>query len=208
VILRAGAVGLAVLAAAGMFRHQGEPGAVDPGFLTITSVPQGIAVLRIEEARAPTPQDVAVLIESARSSQGFIQDAAVRALGRLERRDVVTDLLPYLRAQRPGARREAATAIGQAMRGDVLPLDPNDTQVDGVQQALLSAAAAEKDGTVTGEIARTLARLPYRRAEHVLKADRFLRQILQPASGIDRAAGAAARPGASAAVEIMARLHG
>ncbi|HJR61752.1 MAG TPA: peptidylprolyl isomerase [Vicinamibacterales bacterium] len=179
-----------------------------PGLPGITGTPQGSAILRIEEQRAPTPQDLGLLIESARSTDGLIQDAALRALGRLERRDVVTDLLPYLRTARADARKEAATAIGQAMRGDVLPLDPRDTQVDGVQQALLSAAASEKNAEAAGEMARTLARLPYRRAAQVVKADRFLRHILELSSGVDRGVAAATRPAACAAVELMARLHG
>ena len=90
------------------------------GLPGLTGTPQGTAILRIEEARAPTPQDLALLIESARSAQPHIQQAAIQALGRLERRDVVTDLLPYLRTG-PN-RAEAAHAIGQAMRGETLPL--------------------------------------------------------------------------------------
>jgi cyclophilin family peptidyl-prolyl cis-trans isomerase/HEAT repeat protein len=181
--------------------------AQDAGFLHLTSIPQGIAVLRSEELRAPTPQDVAVLIDGARSTTGVVQDAAIRALGRLERRDVVTDLLPYLRAARWEARKEAATAIGQAMRGDVLPLDPRDTQLDGVQQAVLAAAAAEGHSAVAAELVRTLGRLPYREAAQVRHADRFLRQLLAP-SGLGRGAGAAGYAAAAVAIESMARLHG
>jgi cyclophilin family peptidyl-prolyl cis-trans isomerase/HEAT repeat protein len=180
---------------------------VDPKFVFITTLPQGIAVLKAEEQRAPTPQDVAVLVDAARSSMPPIQDAAIRALGRLERRDVITDLLPYLRAARADARREAATAIGQAMRGQPLPLDPSDTQLDGVQQALLSAAAGERNGDVSTEIARTLARLPYITADHVLKTETFFRRALQRSAEIDRTVATAARPGVCAALEIMARLH-
>jgi cyclophilin family peptidyl-prolyl cis-trans isomerase/HEAT repeat protein len=119
----------------------------------------------------------------------------------------VTDLLPYLRTSRVDARKEAATAIGQAMRGDVLPLDPGDTQVDGVQQAVLSVASAEKNSDAAGAMARTLARLPYRQAEQVLKADRFFRGILALSSGVDRSVAGASRLGACAGIEIMARLH-
>lgn len=150
---------------------------------------------------------MAILIEGARSTVPSLQDAAIRALGRLERRDVVTDLLPHLRAERPEARREAATAIGQAMRGEVLPLDPNDTQLDGVQQALLSAAAAERSSEALGEILRTLARVPYRTADQVSKADRLVRQVLELSSALSRTAADGARPAAASAVEIMARLH-
>jgi len=146
-------------------------------------------------------------VDGARSSNAVVQDASIRALGRLERRDVVSDLLPHLHAARAGARREAATAIGQAMRGEPLRLDPGDTQLDGVQQALISAATGEKSGEAAGELARSLGRLPYRTAEQVRKTDDFFRRILELSPGTDRAAAAAARPGVCAAVEIMARLH-
>jgi len=88
------------------------------------------------------------------------------------------------------------------MRGDLLPLDPGDTQVDGVQQALLSAAAVEKNPEAAGEMARTLGRLPYHHADQVARVDRFLRQIL-----LDQGVGAASKAAASTAVELMARLH-
>ena len=62
----------------------------------ITGSPEGTAILSIEDRRAPTAHDLAVLVEATRSTQPFIQHAAIRALGRLERRDVVTNLLPLL----------------------------------------------------------------------------------------------------------------
>jgi cyclophilin family peptidyl-prolyl cis-trans isomerase/HEAT repeat protein len=133
----------------------------------------------------------------------LIQDAAIRALGRLERRDVVPHLLPYLRAGRAEARRQAATAIGQAMRGDLLPLDSGNTQVDGVQLALLSAAAGESSVAAAAEMARSLGRLPYQQAGQVARTATYLRQVL-----LGRGAGAASKPAACAAVELIARLHG
>ncbi|CAN5853327.1 peptidylprolyl isomerase [soil metagenome] len=179
--------------------EQGLPG--------LTGTPQGSAILRIEEARAPTPQDLALLIESARSAQPHIQQAAIQALGRLERRDVVTDLLPYLRAEAEATRIDAATAIGQAMRGEVLPLDPDNTQVNGVQQALLSAASSERSGPVVGAIARTLGRLPYSTAGQVARADAFLRQILELSPQVGRTAAEGARGLACAGLELLARLQ-
>lgn len=119
----------------------------------------------------------------------------------------MTDLLPYLRAPLEGARIKAATAIGQAMRGEVLPLDPNDTQVAAVQQALLAAASAERSGAVLGAIARTLGRLPYKSAEQAARADAFLRQILELSPQIGRAAAEGARASACAGLELLARLH-
>ncbi|MEX1127302.1 MAG: peptidylprolyl isomerase [Vicinamibacterales bacterium] len=175
--------------------EQGLPG--------LTGTPQGSAILRIEEARAPTPQDLALLIESARSAQPHIQQAAIQALGRLERRDVVTDLLPYLRTG-PN-RAEAAQAIGQAMRGETLPLDPNDTQLDGVQQALLGAATLP-DGPM-GAVAVTLGRLPYNSAAQVAKANTFMRQILELSPQVGRNAAVGARMSACRGLELLARLQ-
>src|SRR5690349_10248089 len=91
------------------------PDAQAPG---ITGTLQRNAILRTEEARAPTPVDLRLLLESAQSVQPDIQRTAIQALGRLERRDVVTDLLRYLRSPVKSTREEAVQAIGQAMRGD------------------------------------------------------------------------------------------
>lgn len=171
----------------------------------ITGTPQGTAILRAEAARAPTSADLQLLLESARSVQPHIQFAAIQALGRLERRDVVTHLLPYLRSPVKGTREEATHAIGQSMRGDPLPLDPTDSQVNGVQQALLAAATAT-DGPL-GAVARTLGRLPYTTSEQVGKTDGFLRQVLTLSSPLDRSAAMSARLSACTGVEMLARLQ-
>lgn len=176
-----------------------------PGVPGITGSPQGTAILRTEEARAPTPVDLQLLIESARSMEPHIQLAAIQALGRLERRDVITDLLPYLRTGSAASREEAAHAIGQALRGEVLPLDPGDTQVEGAQSALLAAATAT--GGPTAAVARTLGRLPYRTAGQAARADAFLRQVLSLSPGVDRAAAESARIAACQGIELLARVQ-
>ena len=93
------------------------------------------------------------------------------------------------------------------MRGEMLPLDPNDTQVAGVQQALLAAASTERSGAVLGAIARTLGRLPYKSAEQAARADAFLRQILELSPQVGRTAAEGARAGACQGLELLARLH-
>ena len=93
------------------------------------------------------------------------------------------------------------------MRGEVLPLDPEDKQLEGVQQALLAAASAEKDGGPLGAMARTLGRLPYRTADQVSRTDAFLRSALELSRQLDRHAAETARVEACAAVELMARLQ-
>ena len=68
-----------------------------------------IAVLAIEDARAPLSEDLRALLALARSGNVTVQRAAVRALGRLERRDVVTDLEEFLRSRDSGVAEAAAS---------------------------------------------------------------------------------------------------
>ena len=180
---------------------------------SITASAQGVAILAAEDARAPTPADISLLVQASRSSNRQIQIAAIRALGRLERRDVVTDLLPFLRPPSvPQVRGEAAQAIAQAMRGERMPLDPAGTQVDGVLGAMLAAANAETVAEPLGAIARSLGRLPYERAEQVLRADAQLVKILTLSHELayvrkDVGDAMPAMSGAVAGAELLGRLH-
>ena len=177
----------------------------------ITGSPEGAAILSIEDRRAPTPHDRAVLVEATRSTQPFIQHAAIRALGRLERRDVVTNLLPLLRSGNAETREQAAFAIAQAMCGDRLALDPVGTQVDGVLAALLQAIGAEREMTAMDGLARSIARLPFERAEQVQQVDRVLRGVLTGSKELSlprSASGGSPFSAAAAGLELLARLHG
>lgn len=168
----------------------------------ITGTAVGTAILAIEDARAPTPHDLAVLVEGTRSTQPLIQHAAIRALGRLERRDVVTNLLPLLGSGSAETRELTAFAIAQAMRGERLPLDPAGTQVDGVLTALLDAIGSERDPSAIDGFARSVARLPFERADQVQRVDRVLGGNLAGRGSI-----AEAIRGAAAGLEVLARLH-
>lgn len=177
----------------------------------ITGSPEGIAILRIEDLRAPTPHDLAVLVEATRSTQPFIQHAAIRALGRLERRDVVTSLLPLLRSGNAETREQAAFAIAQAMRGERLAVDPAGTQVDGVLAALLQAIGAEREMATMDGLARSAARLPFERAERVQRVDGVLRAVLTGSKELSLsgpAGGVSPFSAAASGLELLARLHG
>jgi cyclophilin family peptidyl-prolyl cis-trans isomerase/HEAT repeat protein len=177
----------------------------------ITGSPEGVVILRIEDERAPTPHDLAVLVEATRSTQPFIQHAAIRALGRLERRDVVTNLLPLLVSGSADTREQAAFAIAQAMGGDRLPLDPAGTQVDGVLAALSGAIGVEREMAAMDGLARSIARLPFERAEQVQRVDRQLRGVLTGSRqlSVSRSASGESPFGAAASgLELLARLHG
>ena len=113
---RGGAVAVVVMLA-GLHAAPGAAGGAQP---TAISAPGLIGVLAVEDARAPLPEDLRALLAAARSGNAAVQRAAVRALGRLERRDVVTDLLPYLQARDPQVADEAASALALALRGPAL----------------------------------------------------------------------------------------
>ena len=151
--------------------------------------PQRIAIIAAEDARAPTPEDLARLVTSSASPDVRIQRAAIRALGRLERRDLVTTLLPRLRDASPLVRADAAFAIAQSMRGEKLPLDIAGSQVEGVLGALAGALASERDPSTVREIIRSIARLPYERAEQVNRAEILVRQVLTLSNELSIARG-------------------
>ncbi|MEP6917615.1 MAG: peptidylprolyl isomerase, partial [Acidobacteriota bacterium] len=109
----------------------------------------------------------------------FTQSRALRALGRFERRELVTDLLAFLvptsPADQDGTRRvaEAAQAVAQSLRGDPWPSDPSNQQVQGAFDALAQVGTTEV-GVSLGAIARAIGRLPYTTAPQVHAADAFL----------------------------------
>jgi cyclophilin family peptidyl-prolyl cis-trans isomerase/HEAT repeat protein len=134
------------------------------------------AILAIEDDRASTPGDLDTLITATR---GTVPDLAVRALGRLQRRDVIPQLLPLLSNRR--SRAEAATALALAIRGrpgdPAAPLEQQRT----VLEALIAAGEAElsqPEPLGLWEIARAVGRLPYQHADGFTAAETFLRRVL------------------------------
>ena len=136
-------------------------------------------ILAIEDARAPTESDLAVLLEGARS-EGDVQLAAIRALGRLERRDVIPDLLLLLTPQ--ATRGEAANALAQALRGDRPAGVTIGQHEQAVLEALLAAGASEMSSRRTpalSAIARSIGRLPFSNPAQAQSAEAFLRRVLE-----------------------------
>jgi len=169
-----------------------------------------ITLLALEDSRAPTTQETAALVDAARTQDPAIQAAAVRALGRLERRDVITDLLGFLNASSPDVRAEAANALAQALRGEPLPGVPAGQQETAVRQALLQAGSANYDGKDSAPldaIARSLGRLTYERAESFKETEQFLRRVLEHAKSTqgDSPHAAAAR-GLESLMRVNRRL--
>ncbi len=111
-----------------------------------------ISIIEAEAARAAAPEQLRLLTTAATTASP-LQAVAVRAVGRLERPDLVATLVPLLDAQSPGVRAEAANALAQSAG-----TDPN--VVETVRTRLMARLAQERDAEVRGAIAESLGRLP------------------------------------------------
>ncbi len=156
------------------------------------SLPGVAGVLAVEDARAPFPEDVRALLTAAGSGTPAVQRAAVRAIGRLERRDLIPELLPRLRARDAGVAEEAAVALALAMRGEPLPGVPAEPQPRAVVEAL-----ALSGGPDTSYLA--FGRLPYATAVEFRQAEQQLARglAITPAPPIEALRG----------LEALARLN-
>ena len=109
-----------------------------------------LEIVAAEDTRASGGADLALLREAAGWSDPFLRAAAVRALGRLERPELLADILEHLDDLDPAVRAEAANAVAQALhRG------PGD---EGLEP-LLRRAEAERDPFVRGVVGHALGRL-------------------------------------------------
>jgi cyclophilin family peptidyl-prolyl cis-trans isomerase/HEAT repeat protein len=129
-------------------------------------------LLAAEDARAPTRDDLRAILEGVRSENAAIKMASVRALGRLERRELLPDLLPFARAGSDAVSEEAANALGQLFRGEPLAGVPPRQQIQAALDALIGAPRS--DGAY-----RALGRLPYDSLEQARAAEDVLRQAIE-----------------------------
>jgi len=108
------------------------------------------AIFAAEQARAATAGQLAVLTTSTRHPDTLVQRYAVRALGRLERADLMPQIVPALGAKAETVRAEAANAIAQALY-----------RVDGAEglAVLTGRLEGEPEPTVRGELLSAIGRL-------------------------------------------------
>lgn len=154
-------------------------------------------MLLAEDARPATAAHVATLRE-ALAIQSMRREA-IRALGRLERPDLIPLVAPAL-ADNVGLRAEAANALAQLAR--------TPEAVAEVQRLLLDRAAIDASlGTWEswGEIASALGRLPYTSAAQVSQAEAVLVQGL-PAPDSFTDVETSALAGAARGLESLARI--
>jgi cyclophilin family peptidyl-prolyl cis-trans isomerase/HEAT repeat protein len=134
-----------VLTLFGAVVSSGQKAAPPPG---VTRV----AIIQAEASRAATPEQLHLLTAAATGASPM-QALAVRALGRLERPDLVVTLLPMLEAPVPAVRAEAANALAQSA-------DSDPAAVRTVRERLMARLPDERDADVRGAIAESLGRLP------------------------------------------------
>jgi cyclophilin family peptidyl-prolyl cis-trans isomerase/HEAT repeat protein len=160
-----------------------------------------LAILQAEDRRAPTARDLAIIQSGARSGDGQTVRVAVRALGRLERPSVISDITPALRHPLPEVRTEAANAIGQAAQGWKGDKAPQPSALDAVVASLIARLKVEEDSDVRAAISDTIGRLPYGSGAQVEAAERTL---LEMAS---RVISVTDRLGVAKGFEALVRLH-
>ena len=169
-------------------------------------IPDDLHTPGIDTLRAKQRDDIRLLVELARSKDQPTHVRAVRALGRLERRELVPELLPYLLT---GSPQETANAIAQSFRGTPLPGDSGG-QIDQAFDALTAVGAIPSDprrgpGPI-GAVAVAVGRLPYQRVEQVRAAESYLLRTMKTVEVDDQL-----RPALGAVVrgtELLARLSG
>jgi cyclophilin family peptidyl-prolyl cis-trans isomerase len=135
-----------------------------------------LAVLQAEDRRAPTARDLAIIQSGARSGDGQTVRVAIRALGRLERPSLISDITPALRHPLQEVRAEAAAAIGQAAQGWKFKV-LQEPAIDAVVTTLAARLKVEEDSDVRAAICDTIGRLPYRSVSQVEAAERALLEM-------------------------------
>lgn len=131
----------------------------------------------LDQHRLRMGEDVRILLKLTRSPHPDAQRLAIRALGRYESREFITDLISLLPSER--LRTDVVEAIVSSFRGPVLPADRDGQQVKGFLDLLTNRAT--KDDIFLSTAAQAIGMLPFERADHADQAQATLRQMLRRA---------------------------
>jgi cyclophilin family peptidyl-prolyl cis-trans isomerase/HEAT repeat protein len=176
-----------------------------------------LSILHAEDRRAPTSRDLATIRAGLRSGDPLTARVAVRALGRLERPELIPDITALLRHAVPEVRAEAANAIGQAAQGWKKEKSAG-AALDSALASLAARLRADEDADTRAAIAETIGRLPYATATQVDKAEQVLVDLDGRAESITDHVGVAkglealvrisrkVRPPGAEAVALLKRL--
>ena len=174
----------------------------------------GQAILEAEDSRASNEADLKVLLKAAKNPKADIQRSAVRALGRLERPDLVDVIAPLLAAENASVRAEAANALGQSVHA-LKSAGPSGNagrssaavSVTTVVDRLSARLDAEHDPMVRGVIAQTLGRLPYQDPSGLQRAEAANLSVAVPSADPLDPAQLPAFQGAAKGWESLLRLN-
>ncbi len=157
--------------------------------------PLRLRMLQAEDARGGGPDGLQPLDEGLRSPDPAMRRQAVRALGRLERPELIARVAPLVDDRDVVVQQEAINALGQLAR--------NPAAVAEVQ-ALLLAREARVGSAAWAVLAGTLGRLPYDGIEAIRRAESTLSKALP--TGQDPSRGGEAMVGAARGLESLVRL--
>ncbi len=127
-------------------------------------------MLVAEDARAQTEADLATLRQGLTNLDPSLRRQAVRAIGRLERPDLIPTLTRSLADANVDVRIEAANAVGQSAKGD--------KGVADAKTRLMLRAKVEKEPLAWGAVAATLGRLPYSSAADIDEVEGIIARVL------------------------------
>jgi cyclophilin family peptidyl-prolyl cis-trans isomerase/HEAT repeat protein len=142
-------------------------------------------ILNVENQRGTSDGDLAALKQGIASPDADTRRQAVRAIGRLERPELIPMVSRLLTDPNADVRSETVNAIGQMAQGD--------EGLAAAKTRLLNRARGEQTPRVRGVIAATLGRLPYKDPADVRQAEQTIAQMLPAAAGVanlDEVAGA------------------
>jgi cyclophilin family peptidyl-prolyl cis-trans isomerase/HEAT repeat protein len=143
---------------------------------------RGAALLKAEDERGAGPAGIEPILSGLRDDA--LRPYAIRALGRLERPELIQHVVPFLAD--PAVAASAADAIAQALRGVSPPASRTARErslVDSAFRSLRDRARASADPIARGAMARSLGRLPYEDPRQARDAETVLVSFLPAAAG-------------------------
>jgi peptidyl-prolyl cis-trans isomerase B (cyclophilin B) len=129
-----------------------------------------LAIFAAEEHGAADARDLAAIRAGLRSGDEETARAAARAIGRLRRPALATEVLPLLRSAVPEVRAEAAVASAQSLADTAASLAPRTSVVS----ALLARLDVEAEASVRGSICDALGRIPRLDGRQIALAEQAL----------------------------------
>lgn len=174
-----------------------------------TAIAQGAvtraAILQAEDARGKGPDGLAPILAAIQS--GTHLPLALRALGRLEQPRFFGDLLVQ-HLQRPELTSIVAEAIAQSLQGlraDSITPAVRRRVVDSAFIAMKGVVSLRPNATILGDIARSIARLPFDESDQARSVETFLLTLAPAMPG--RSEDAYLRAGIAQGLYTLARAR-